>query len=186
MMIAKTVYYVLLLALTIHQNVDGYRTRSVQGSTRVLNLDYAKDTFNVYFANDKVEGATAYTFKALGHGYGQDTFHVYAMGKQLSGVTKLSFKVLSDGYAKHGLDIYFMGAKVNGANALSFQTIGSGYAKDTYNIYFMNESLRSPAWNIQISGRRLWTRQLLYLCYGKTALRCQCPIFQSPVGRLRT
>ncbi len=75
-----------------------------------LNFGYAKDPWSVYFAGQKIEGASA-----------------------------MSFEVLSDGYAKDPWNVYFMGQKMEGASATSFETLGQGMAKDAFNHYYCGQ-----------------------------------------------
>ena len=50
---------------------------------KVLEGGYAKDSFNVFYHGNKVEGAVASSFKYTGNGYGQDNFNAYYRGKLL-------------------------------------------------------------------------------------------------------
>lgn len=82
-----------------------YLNKPIEGASNVggkfteLGNRWAKDAFNVYYAGDKVEGATASTFKVLGGKYATDKFTVY-YGDEKTKMSPSGFKYLGDGYAK--------------------------------------------------------------------------------------
>ena len=50
-------------------------------SFEILRDGYAKDSFNVYWRGNVVEGAVPSSFKVLRNGYAEDMFNTYYNGK---------------------------------------------------------------------------------------------------------
>ncbi|CAF1375693.1 unnamed protein product [Adineta ricciae] len=102
---------------------------------------YGKDSYDVYWAGEKIRGASASTFKILGSGYAKDSYDVYYMGQKLSGASASTFQDLGNGYAKDSWDVYCMGQKISGASASTFRVLGNGYAKDSWDVYYLGKKV---------------------------------------------
>jgi uncharacterized protein YaiE (UPF0345 family) len=162
-MTPTSMYVVLLCCLMFSDKGLGFHTKRKLYEDAIDNLDnqkrevitkqefmqnmynstpvYTKDNWNVYFVGQKVDGATASSFKSLGSGYGKDSWDVYFMGKKMAGPSASKFEVLGDGYAKDSWDIYFMDQKLSGTTASAFKSIGNGYGKDNWDVYYMGKKI---------------------------------------------
>jgi len=65
-------------------------------SIQPLAYGYAKDPWSVYFAGQKIEGASALQFELLNDGYAKDPWSVYFAGQKIEGASAHQFKVLAD------------------------------------------------------------------------------------------
>ncbi len=57
-----------------------------------LAYGYAKDPWSVYFAGQKIEGASASNFQALHDGYAKDSWNVYYKGHKIEGAKQCHLK----------------------------------------------------------------------------------------------
>jgi hypothetical protein len=164
-MISASMYALLLCFLIFNNEVFGFaihRTlreaasnslaneqREIDGkrqfitNTNLAKPDYTKDSFNVYFAGQKVDGASASTFKSLGDGYGKDSWNVYYMGKKVAAASTGTFVALGGGYGKDSWNVYFGGQQVSGASSSTFISLGNGYGKDNWNFYHLGKKTQS-------------------------------------------
>ena len=55
----------------------------VVSSFTLLGKGYAKDTFNVFYRGQKMEGATSSSFVILDNGYAKDAFNTYYNGRKI-------------------------------------------------------------------------------------------------------
>lgn len=116
---------------------------------------YHMSSFEVFFAGKKVQGATASSFKDLGHGYGKDAFSAYYYGVKIPQSTGSSFEVLEGGYSKDAFHVYFEGESVENSSGNSFKYLGSGYGKDAFHVYFRGqliEGAMSSSFKIDTDG----------------------------------
>lgn len=106
---------------------------------------YHMDRFNVYFNGEKVQGASASSFKDLGDGYGCDSFSAYYFGKKIHGSTGSSFQVIGYGYSKDAFNVYYDGVKLNGVSGNRFELLGYGYSKDAFNVFYNGEKVQGAS-----------------------------------------
>ncbi|CAF4321262.1 unnamed protein product [Rotaria sp. Silwood2] len=107
-----------------------------------LYWDYSKDSYEVYYMGQTIQGARPSSFQSIGNSYAKDSYDVYYMGKKIDGARPSTFQLIGKGYAKDSYDVYYMGKKVQGARPSSFQLIDKGYAKDSYDVYYMGKKVQ--------------------------------------------
>lgn len=104
-------------------------------------LPYSKDTFNVYYGDRKVEGASASTFEILSHGYAKDAWSAYYQGRKIKDARGSSFEVIAPNYAQDTWNVYYRNHRIEEARRSSFKVLGLGYGKDVWNVYYRDQKV---------------------------------------------
>jgi hypothetical protein len=135
------------------------------GTFQVLDSGgYAKDSQNVFYHWQIIEGADPASFEAISGLYGKDVHRVYYRGREIPGADPEQFELLNIQWGRDGKDVYrqdipiracdpasfkFLkdswqrddqcvyreGRKVEGADTRSFKVLNFWYAKDKNNVY---------------------------------------------------
>ena len=87
------------------------RGREEQGEAAGAQRGYFKTRFNVYYGEKKLD-AIASSFVELGGGYAKDSFNVYYRGNKVEGAIASSFKYTGNGYGEDSFDAYYRGKKL--------------------------------------------------------------------------
>ncbi len=85
--------YIFLYSLT--SSIQPYINHQEKKFAQILHCvhlnGYAKDTWNAYFAGQKILGASPASFQVLVNGYAKDNSYVYFMGQKVTGLSPYSF-----------------------------------------------------------------------------------------------
>lgn len=77
----------------------------------VEHRGYYKTKWNVYYGDRKIDAMPS-TFQELGGGYAKDSFNVFYCGEKIEGAVASSFKYTGNGYAEDAFDAYYRGRKL--------------------------------------------------------------------------
>jgi len=147
---------------TISKNDINYLTEKLEGadpatfelidsgmfSNGIKIYSYAKDAYNVYVNDVKIENAYAATFEVIepaGRGYSKDFNNVYLA---IASYTDLTIEKISDsdpttfeilektGFSKDKNNVYHIGQIIQNADPETFEFIGNRYTQDKNYIFF--------------------------------------------------
>lgn len=116
----------------------------------VIEGQFTKDKYQVYFKQVPVKGADANSFRTIGNFYAKDTARVYYYGHHnelYNGIYEIpcstaSFTILDYPYAKDATSVFYFHTKINEADAASFSILGNDFSKDKNHVYFKTKIVK--------------------------------------------
>lgn len=123
--------------LLVSQNVKNFKT---------INELYAKDSTEVFYRGNVLQGADPDTFEFLGgveglvtkDGYSKDTRHVYFLGKPITGGDPVSFELFenAEAFARDKHHIYSKSEILEQFNVATTKSLGNGYWSEGHMLYY--------------------------------------------------
>ena len=127
----------------------GFNVKDV-ATLSVLQGQFVKDKYHVYYQQRPVKAADANSFRVLNICYARDTARVYYYGYHndvYNGINEIPcnaafFSILEYPYSKDNVSAFYIYTKINGADANSFTIVGNDFSKDKSNVYFRLKVLK--------------------------------------------
>ncbi|NUJ97363.1 hypothetical protein HGA92_01080 [Candidatus Gracilibacteria bacterium] len=157
---------------------------------QVLNKDYSKDKYFIYYHWRRMEGVSPQDFSIdnyenLNFYCNKDTNYVYYRGEKIMGADLATFEIINKDYAKDRSSVYYGGKKIylyskiylnssgyysfpiNDSFPETFEIINDFYSRDISNIYYLkDENDRFQGWE-KIEGVDLETFEIINSEYAK-------------------
>lgn len=116
----------------------------------VLQGQFVKDRYQVYFQQRPVKAADVNSFRVLNICYARDTARVFYYGYHndvYNGINEIhcnaaSFSILEYPYSRDNESVFYIYSKINGADANSFTIVGNDFSKDNNHVYFGSKILK--------------------------------------------
>ncbi len=120
----------------------GFEVKDV-ATLSIINGQFVKDKYQVYFDQAPVKGADANSFRTLNNWYARDTDRVYYFGYRgdlYNGIHEIpcqsaSFTILDYPYSKDASSVFYLYTRMKDADAATFSIVGHNFSKDKNHVY---------------------------------------------------
>ncbi len=133
-----------------YQNGLAFKVEDVE-TLSLVEGDFLKDKFQVYFSRRSVKNAQPNSFRVLNGSYAKDTARVYIYSYQPNDKQSVqeipceasTFAILDYPYSKDAHSLFYYDQKIQSSDVASFAIVGNDYSKDKAHVYYKSKVLKS-------------------------------------------